>query len=254
MLSGGSAYGLDAAAGVMAYLEERGSGFDVGVARVPIVAGAVLFDLNCGDPKTRPDKAMGYEACRNSTQALRQGSVGAGTGATVGKMLGMEKAMKGGFGSVCFKLGDLLLGAVVAVNCLGDVVDSESGRIVAGARCMKSGTLLDCEASLLANYQSGFDPFKGNTTIGCIISNARLNKAEAKKLAGIAHNGYARSIRPAHTQFDGDTIFALGAGEVEADLNLLGVLAARAMQEAVLSAVMEATSLHGFTAWRDLQG
>ena len=254
LLSGGSAYGLDAAAGVMAYLEERGSGFDVGVARVPIVAGAVLFDLNCGDPRTRPDKAMGYEACRNSTQALRQGSVGAGTGATVGKMLGMEKAMKGGFGSVCFKLGDLLLGAVVAVNCLGDVVDSESGRIVAGARCMKSGTLLDCEASLLANYQSGFDPFKGNTTIGCIISNARLNKAEAKKLAGIAHNGYARSIRPAHTQFDGDTIFALGAGEVEADLNLLGVLAARAMQEAVLSAVMEATSLHGFTAWRDLQG
>ncbi len=254
LLGGGSAYGLDAAGGVMAYLEERGVGFDVGVARVPIVAGAVLFDLNCGDPKTRPDKAMGYEACLNTARPLRQGSVGAGTGATVGKMLGMEKAMKGGFGSACFKLGELLLGAVVAVNCLGDVVDPKSGLIIAGACCPESGKILDCEASLLENYQSGFDPFKGNTTIGCIISNARLNKAQAEKLAGIAHNGYARSIRPAHTQFDGDTIFALGAGEVEADLNLLGVLAARAMEEAVLNAVREATSLHGFKAWRDLQG
>ncbi len=252
VLAGGSAFGLDAAAGVMAYLEERGSGFDVGVAKVPIVAGAVLFDLHCGNPDKRPDKEMGYQACLNAMLPLREGSVGAGTGATVGKLLGMEYAMKGGFGSACIKLGELIVGAVVAVNCLGDVVDPRSGEIISGALRREDREFLNCEESLLREYQSGLDPFKGNTTIGCILTNAKMTKAQANKIASMAHNGYARTIYPAHTQFDGDTIFSLGTGEIAADTNVLGVLAARMMADAVVCAVRKATSLHGFLSRTEL--
>lgn len=250
VLAGGSAFGLDAAAGVMAYLEEQGIGFDAGVARVPIVCGAVLFDLTCGDASVRPDKAMGYQACLASEgEPFAQGSVGAGTGATVGKALGLEHAMKGGLGAYALRSGTLMVGAVVAVNCLGDVVDPATGHIVAGAR--KGSSFLDCEAGML-NQPTATNRFAGNTTIGAIITNAVLTKAQASKLASMAHDGFARTMRPAHTLVDGDTIFALSLGNVEADLSTVGLLAARTMEQAVLRAVREATTLAGFLASRDL--
>ncbi|HWR40701.1 MAG TPA: P1 family peptidase [Patescibacteria group bacterium] len=252
LLAGGSAFGLDAAAGVMAYLEERNIGFDVGVARVPIVAGAVLFDLVCGNPRIRPDKAMGYEACLQAQSGIwTEGSAGAGTGATVGKGHGMERAMKGGLGSCCFRVGDVLVGALVAVNCLGDVIDPVNGQVVAGACRRDTGELLDSEAGLMAALQGGGDPFRGNTSIGAVMTNVALTKAQAGKIASMAHNGYARTMRPAHTLYDGDTIFTLSVGDLVADVNAVGMLAARAVEGAVLSAVRQASALAGFPAWRD---
>jgi L-aminopeptidase/D-esterase-like protein len=254
VLAGGSAFGLDAAGGVMAYLEARGIGFDVGVAKVPIVCGAVLFDLVCGDAAVRPDRAMGHRACLASEhEPFAEGSVGAGTGATVGKALGLEHAMKGGLGAFACRSGALLVGAVVAVNCLGDVVDPASGRIVAGAHRTGPFAFLDCEAGMLAQA-SATNRFAGNTTIGAVVTNAALTKAQATKLASMAHDGFARTMRPAHTLVDGDTVFALSVGEVAADLSTVGLLAARAMERAVLRAVTEAAPLAGFRACRELPG
>jgi L-aminopeptidase/D-esterase-like protein len=251
-LAGGSAFGLDAGSGVMAYLEERGIGFDVGVAKVPIVTGAVLFDLVCGDPKVRPDKAMGYQACLVSESgAFAEGSVGAGTGATVGKVLGMDHAMKGGLGACCLKSGNVLVGAVVAVNCLGDVIDPSNGQILAGVHQRGPFAFLDAEAVMI-QQQAATNRFAGNTTIGAVVTNARLTKAQATKLASMAHDGFARTMRPAHTMVDGDTIFALSLGEEEMDLSTVGLLASRAMEQAVIRAITEATSLGGFRSHRDL--
>lgn len=254
LLSGGSAFGLDAAAGVMQYLEEQGAGFDVGVTKVPIVAGAVLFDLNCGDYRIRPDKAMGYAACQAaSAGVVAEGCVGAGTGATVGKIFGMQHAMKGGLGISWMAVGDLRVGAVVAVNCLGDVVNPvEGGKIIAGAFAKEPFRFLNCEQGLLAQHDKKVNRFAGNTTIGAVVTNAILTKAQANKIASMAHNGYARTIRPAHTLFDGDTIFTVATGSVTADINVVGVLAAQAVEQAVLRAVNQATSLAGFTCCRDI--
>ncbi|TWH45448.1 P1 family peptidase [Sporomusa sp. KB1] len=253
LLAGGSAFGLDAAAGVMQYLEEQGCGFDVGVTKVPIVAGAVLFDLNCGDYRIRPDKCMGYEACQAAgSQDLAEGSVGAGTGATVGKIFGAEHAMKGGIGAVCLGTGSLMVGAIVAVNCLGDIVNPINGSIVAGAFQTNPFAFLNCEEGLLAQQEKPTNRFAGNTTIGAVITNAVMTKGQATKVASMAHNGYARTIRPAHTLLDGDTIFALGTGQVVADINIVGVLAARAVEQAVIQAVTQAKSLAGVTCCREL--
>lgn len=253
LLAGGSAFGLDAAGGVMQYLEERGIGFDVGVAKVPIVAAAVLFDLPCGDAKVRPDRNMGYRAClATETEKFRTGSVGAGTGATVGKVFGMERAMKGGLGAYCLKLGDLMVGAVVAVNCLGDVVDPATGDILAGAYCKEPFRFLNSEAELLQQCGRTGNRFAGNTTIGVILTNAQLTKAQATKVSSMAHDGYARTMRPAHTMLDGDTIFTMSAGGVTADISAVGTLAAEVMARAVLSAVRDAASLAGFKAMVDL--
>ncbi len=252
LLAGGSAFGLDAAAGIMQYLEEQGSGFDVGVTKVPIVTGAVLFDLNCGDYRIRPDKSMGYAACLAARQELAEGSVGAGTGATVGKIFGMQHAMKGGIGAACLTTGKLMVGAIIAVNCLGDVVNPVDGTIVAGAFKEEPFAFLRCEDGLLAEQPGAVNRFAGNTTIGAVITNAVLTKAQAAKVASMAHNGYARTIRPAHTLFDGDTIFALGTGLVSADINMVGVLAARAVEQAVLRAVIQATALAGFKGCSDV--
>lgn len=253
LLSGGSAYGLDAAGGVMQYLEERGIGFDVGVARVPIVCGAVLFDLPCGNPRVRPDRAMGYQACLNATDAsFLQGSVGAGTGATVGKVFGMEKAMKGGLGAYAVQAGDLQVGAVVAVNCLGDVIDPTSGKIVAGAFEREPFHFLDCEMGIVEQFVGTCNRFAGNTTLGAILTNARLTKAQATKVASMAQDGYARTMRPAHSLLDGDTIFALSHGDVSADISVVGALAAKVMEQAVLQAVREAKSLAGFAAIQEI--
>ena len=253
MLSGGSAFGLDAAGGVMQYLEENGIGFDVGVARVPIVAAAVLFDLPCGDARVRPDKIMGYQACRAAeSERFLSGSVGAGTGATVGKVFGMEFAMKGGLGSYCVKLGELMVGAVVAVNCLGDVIDPADGQIVAGAFQSEPFRFLNSEVGLLQQCEMTGNRFAGNTTIGVILTNAALTKAQATKTASMAHDGYARTMRPAHTMLDGDTIFTLSVGDVQADVSAVGALASHVMAQAVLSAVRAATPLAGFVTMGDL--
>jgi L-aminopeptidase/D-esterase-like protein len=252
-LAGGSAFGLDAAAGIMQYLEERGLGFDVQVTRVPIVCGAALFDLALGDHRIRPDKEMGYQACINAeTGDSIQGNVGAGAGASLGKIHGMARSMKSGLGSYAIKEKDLKVGAVVAVNCLGHVMDPGTGEILAGPLGEDMKTVEDTEAIMLNAFSNKKNLFSGNTTIGVVATNARFNKTEATKLASMAQNGYARTIRPAHTMFDGDTIFAMSTGPVQADLSVVGFLAARAMEQAVIAAVKNARSLCGLKCFADL--
>ena len=254
MFTGGSAFGLDAAAGVMEYLEERGIGFDVQVTKVPIVCGAALFDLTIGDYRVRPDKKMGYQACVNSGSSdVKQGNVGAGTGATVGKILGMEHAMKSGMGSYALQAGELKVGAIVAVNCLGDVLDPVTGEKLAGPLNEDILTIADTEEIMVKSYADKKDLFSGNTTIGIVVTNAAFTKAQANKLASMAQNGYARTMRPAHSMFDGDTIFAMSTGFVEADLTVVGFLAARAMERAVVAAVKNAEPLCGLKCYADLK-
>ncbi len=253
VLAGGSAFGLDAAAGVMQYLEERKVGFDVQVTKVPIVCGAALFDLLIGDYRIRPDKAMGYEACLDARPGnCRQGSIGAGTGATVGKILGMGRAMKSGLGSYALRIDELVVGAMVAVNCLGDVVDPLSGRKLAGLLNDDMLTLSDTEEIMIRSHSEKKDLFSGNTTIGIIATNAAFTKAQATKLASMAQNGYARTMRPAHSMYDGDTIFAMATGPVAADLSVVGLLAARVMERAVIAAVKNALSLCGLKCCNDI--
>ncbi len=252
-LAGGSAFGLDAAAGIMAFLEGHGVGFDVGVTRVPVVCGAVLFDLLLGDHRIRPDRDMGYRACEAAARGpVPQGSVGAGAGATIGKIRGMERAVKSGIGSGACRGGDLQVGALVAVNALGDVVDPASGRRVGGLRREDGVGWEDTEELMIASGAPTGNLFGGNTTIGVVATNARFSKAQARKLASMAHDGYARTLRPASAMVDGDTIFVLATGRVEADLTTVGILAARAVAQAVVRAVRSATSMAGVPAVRDL--
>jgi len=254
MLAGGSAFGLDAAAGVMQYLEEKGIGFDVHVTRVPIVCAAVLFDLTIGNYRIRPDKKMGYQACINAdSKDAAQGNVGAGTGATVGKILGMERSMKSGLGSYALQVGDLKVGALVAVNCLGNVIDPVTGEKLAGPLDEDMLTVTDTEEIMIKSYSEKKDLFSSNTTIGIVATNAAFTKAQAAKLASMAQNGYARTMRPAHSMFDGDTIFALSTGSIEADLTVAGFLAARAMERAVIAAVKNTESLCGLKCYADLK-
>ncbi len=254
VLTGGSAFGLDAAAGVMEYLEERGAGFDVQVTRVPIVCAAALFDLTIGSWRIRPDKAMGYQACLNAGKSpFGQGNVGAGTGATVGKILGMERAMKSGLGSYALQAGCLKVGALVAVNCLGDVLDPLTGEKLAGPLNEDMLTLADTEEIMIKSYSEKKDLFSGNTTIGIVVTNAAFTKAQASKMASMAQNGYARTMRPAHSMFDGDTIFTMATGLIEADLTVTGFLAARAMERAVVAAVKNAESLCNLKCYNDLK-
>jgi len=245
MLAGGSAFGLDAASGAMRYLEERGIGIDVGVAKVPIVPAAVLFDLDSGDPRIRPDADAGYQACvAASANPPAEGSVGAGAGATVGKLFGRQRAMKGGLGSAALTVDGLTVGAIVAVNAVGDVTDPATGRVLAGARSADGGSLLDTRAALLAG-ELPVAPLEGTaTTIGCVATDAVLTKAQAQRIARQAHDGLARTINPVHTSYDGDTLFALGTGAAErpGNLLLLGVLAAEVVAIAVQRAVMIANA------------
>jgi len=236
-LCGGSAYGLEAASGVMEYCEERGIGLPVGVGIVPIVPAAVLFDLACGSPSVRPDKAMGYAACTAADSEPAWGRVGAGTGATVGKVAGRAFSMPGGIGTASITLPNgCTVAAVAAVNALGDVVD-EAGRILAGART-EDGAFLNCQRLMLSGAGSAALPGT-NTTLGVVATTAKLDKAQANRLASVAHDGYARAIRPVHTQSDGDTIFALSYGQDEADFTCLCAAAAEVMAAAIRSAVTE---------------
>ncbi|NLJ79052.1 MAG: P1 family peptidase [Tissierellia bacterium] len=251
LLSGGSAFGLDAASGVMKYLEEKGVGFDVQVAKVPIVCGAVLFDLIIGDPNIRPDFNMGYEACVDATDVkCPSGNIGAGMGATVGKLLGPERAMKGGLGSHGIQVGDLKVAALVAVNCLGDVVDPDTGQILAGLLDEHGRDPIGTEDILLKGHIDGINSFNGNTTIGVIATNASLTKAGANKVASMAHNGCGRTIRPSHTLLDGDTIFTMATGEVKGDVNMVGMLASMVMERAIIDGIESAKSLYGFKSYR----
>jgi L-aminopeptidase/D-esterase-like protein len=253
-LSGGSAFGLDATAGVMQYLEERKVGFDVQVTKVPIVCAAALFDLTIGDYRIRPDKAMGYQACLNAVSTeCKQGTIGAGTGATVGKILGMHRAMKSGLGCYALEAKGLKVGALVAVNCLGDVVDPLSGKRLAGPLNEDMQTLGDTEEIMIGSYSDKKNLFSGNTTIGVVTTNATFTKAQVTKLASMAQNGYARTMRPAHSMYDGDTIFAMSTGSVEADLSVVGLLAARVMERAVIAAIKNAESLCGLRCYTDLK-
>lgn len=246
LLAGGSAFGLDAAGGVMRYLEERGIGVDVGVTRVPLVCQSDLFDLTVADAHTRPDAAMAYEACVNAeTGNYRDGNYGAGTGATVGKLLGMEHCMKSGIGSYAVQVGNLQIGAVVAVNAVGDVYDYENGRKIAGLLAADGKTFLDSELAALQAIEAQAEKFVGNTTLGVILTNARLDKAHLCKIAGMAHDGYARAIRPVHTSMDGDSIYAVSLGDVPADMDVVGTLAARVMAKAIVRAVQAAEPAYG---------
>jgi L-aminopeptidase/D-esterase-like protein len=249
VLSGGSAYGLDAAGGVVKYLEEIGSGFRVGPLVVPIVPAAVLFDLFIGDPYVRPDADMGYLAASNATDGpVPEGSVGAGTGATVGKINGMACSVKSGQGSAALKKDDLIVAALVVVNAFGDIYN-EDGALLAGPRNPDTGRM-DKTVDLMMD--KGSEGFPGNTTLGVVATNASFESAELAKICCLAHDGLARSIWPVHTMWDGDTIFALSKGSVDADLNLASLMAAEAVATAVRRAVLNAVSLGDVLSLRDL--
>jgi L-aminopeptidase/D-esterase-like protein len=256
VLSGGSAFGLESATGVVRYLEEKGVGFPVGVGKVPIVPAAILFDLGLGDWTIRPDAKAGYEAAQAATAGpVAEGSVGAGAGATVGKLFGAPAAMKGGIGTASIRLpGGAVVAALVAVNAWGDVVDPASGRLLAGARTPDGKGIRGAVDALVSGEKPG-RPLRGeNTTIGVVATNVALTKAEATKVARSAHDGLARTIRPVHTPWDGDTLFALSAGAVALDQAplVVGVLAAEAVARAVVRAVTTATGVPGFPSAADL--
>ncbi len=254
MLSGGSAYGLDSCSGAMKYLEEKGIGFDVGVGTVPIVCGAALFDLVVGDSKCRPDKEMGYAACVASEKnEPLQGNVGAGTGATVGKYLGVKRLMKSGLGIYAVSVGDVQCAAIVAVNALGDVLDINTGKRIAGILNEDMTKIANTEEIMIKEMQENRNVFNGNTTIGCIVTNAKLTKTQANKIASITHNGYARAIKPVHTTADGDSIFVMSTGEVQVSTDSLGVLATHVMTKAINNAVINAKSAYGIKAACDLK-
>ena len=248
VLAGGSAFGLDAASGVMRWLDERGFGLQVGPARVPIVPAAILFDLWVGDASIRPDAAAGYAACEAaSTEPVAEGNVGAGSGATVGKLFGIQRAMRGGIGSASVTVGGITVGALVAVNAIGDVIDPSTGQTVAGARTADGSALLGTMHALLRGDLPLLLQAGAATTLGVVATDAVLTKVQANKLAQMAHDGLARTINPVHTMSDGDTVFALatGASGKTAHLTLLGALGAEVMAAAVLRAVRAATRLSG---------
>jgi L-aminopeptidase/D-esterase-like protein len=253
LLAGGSAFGLDAAGGVMRYLEERDIGYATPFAKVPIVPAAILFDLRLGDASIRPDAEAGYQSCVNAQSGrIDEGSVGAGAGATIGK-IGPGKPMKGGIGTSSIKLANgIVVGALVAVNAMGNVIDPSNGEVIAGAR-LPDGSFVN----ILDWFRSGHTmarPASDNTIIGVVATNARFTKAQAKKIAQMAHDGIARAINPAHTPNDGDTMFAMATGNsaVGADVGSIGSLAAEAVVEAILRGVQRATGVPGYPSYKDV--
>jgi L-aminopeptidase/D-esterase-like protein len=263
VLAGGSAFGLDAASGVVRWLDEKGFGYDARVAKVPIVPAAILFDLGVGDARIRPTADCGYAAAQAATDApVAEGSIGAGAGATVGKMGGPSRSMKAGIGSAAIVLPNgLVVAALVAVNAVGDIIDPATGKVVAGVRGPDGKGFADARVLLRSGALTRPSsppptPRPGeNTTIGVVATNAILTKVEAAKMAQMAHDGFARAISPVHTPGDGDTIFALATGTLpgEGNAGLVGALAAEAMADAIVRAATQATGLTGFPAVRDLQ-
>lgn len=254
LLSGGSAFGLDAAGGVMRFLEERGIGFDTGVAKVPLVCQSCIFDLAIGRMDVRPDAAMAYRACESaSREPLENGCVGGGTGSCVGKYRGREYAMKTGIGTYAVQAGEIKVGAVVVLNALGDVFDIDTGEQIAGMRTEDGRGLRSSERELWKDAGRIRDLFTGNTTIGAVLTNGAFGKAELGKIAAMAHNGYARAIRPVHTTADGDSIYALSTGALSADLNAVGSLAAYVMGKAINRAAEAAVPMFGLPSLSSLR-
>jgi L-aminopeptidase/D-esterase-like protein len=264
VLSGGSAFGLDAAGGVMKYLEERKIGFNTGAAKVPIVPSAILYDLNLGRADIRPDSTMGYKAAASTSSAPPdEGNIGVGTGASVGKMFGLNLATKSGVGTASMEVsGDVIVGALVAVNAWGDVVDPVTNEIIAGLRSGKVGLLKvggrDRFADTLTMMKKpversllGFAS-RANTVIGVVATNAKLTKAQATKVAQMAHDGIARTIRPAHTMFDGDVVFALSTGSRKADVNIVGAFAVEVVARAIVNAVKSSKDAGGLPGFMGL--
>lgn len=254
MLSGGSAYGLNAASGIMKYLEEKELGMDVTVCRVPIVVGAVIFDLAVGDPHCRPDLEMGYEACKNSkTEDTSMGCIGAGTGATVGKILGDDFSMKSGIGQASIQIGNLKIAALTVLNAFGDIYDAEKGIQIAGVYSREEKKFLDT-MKIYEEKTANYNAFNRatNTTISIVATNAKLTKANCNKISQMAHDGYARSIEPVHTMFDGDTIFTIATGEVEADISFVGMTAAKVISRAISNAVYSSKTTKGLISYEDI--
>ena len=255
VLGGGSAFGLGAADGVMKYLEEKQIGFDVGVTKVPLVVQSDIFDLTVGDPFTRPDAAMGYEAAKAAMEApnYRDGNYGVGCGATVGKIGGMETCMKTGIGSYAVQIGELQIGALVVVNALGDVFDWKTGKQVAGLLTEDKTALRSTSEHMKGSLEVVENRFVGNTTLAVVVTNAAFQKAQLCKIAGMAQDGYARSIRPVHTSADGDSIYAVSVGNVAADQDVIGILAAEVVSEAILRAAEKAESAYGYPSAAELR-
>ncbi|WBW50790.1 P1 family peptidase [Peptoniphilus equinus] len=249
-LCGGSAFGLDAVSGVVKYLEEQGLGMDTGFYKVPIVPGAVIFDLAIGRADVHPDFAMGYQAC-TAIDNDRQGLVGAGMGATVGKALGNAHAVKSGLGQASLQAGELIVSSLTVLNAFGDIYDSERHRQIAGVH--DKGHFLDTVDILKEKAKEGYDAFKGrNTTLSIVATNGKLSKVQLNKVAQMAHDGYARGIDPVHTMFDGDTIFAVATGDVVCDNTLVGVLAARCIARSIANAIYAAQSAGGVQSYHEL--
>jgi L-aminopeptidase/D-esterase-like protein len=256
VLSGGSAFGLDASSGVMRFLEQQGIGFDTRVAKVPIVPSAVLFDLNVGDrSNVRPDAESGYRAAKAASDGpVAQGNVGAGTGATVGKLGGYSRAMKGGIGTKAIGLQNgLVVAALVAVNAVGDIIDPRTARVIAGMRTTDGRHLADARTAITSGFRSEA-PIGTNTTIGVVATNAKLTKSQITKVAQMAHDGLAKAIFPAHTPMDGDTMFAISTGtwDGEPDLLTIGALAVEVTAESIVNAVRNAESIPGYPAAREM--
>lgn len=245
LLGGGSAYGLDAAGGIMKYLEEKGKGVQVGDTVVPIVPGSCIFDLSCASSKVRPDATMGYEACLDSENNVeRQGNVGGGTGATVGKFMGPELSMKAGLGSCAVEINGLKIGAIVIVNAIGDVYEVDSQKELAGLLSFDKTRMVSSEEEIF-KMMSLAAASPQNTTIGAVITNAKMDKAQANKLARMASNGIARTIRPVNTSMDGDSMYALSVGDMEFNQDILGSLASYVTAKAINNAVINADEAYG---------
>jgi L-aminopeptidase/D-esterase-like protein len=256
VLAGGSAYGLGAANGVMRYLEQNGIGYDTRYALVPLVVQSDIYDLSVGDASIRPDADMGYEAARRAMEDpnYKDGNYGAGCGATVGKYAGMDYCMKSGIGSYAIQIGELKIGAVVVLNALGDVYDWKTGRQIAGMLNEEKDGLRSTAEYMRQSYTVVDNKFTGNTTICVVFTNARFEKAQLCKIAGMAHDGYARSINPVHTSADGDSIYAVSIGDIAADQDMVGAMAAEVVSEAIIRAVENAEGAYGFPALRDMAG
>lgn len=253
LFSGGSAFGLDAAGGVMRYLEERDIGHETMVAKVPIVPAAIIFDLNIGNSKIRPGTEEGYRAClAASNKKVAEGCVGAGTGATVGKILGIDKATKGGLGTASQKIGGgIIVAALVVVNAIGDVIDPRTGKILAGPRHQQNKGFLSTNEILKQAYGKQ-DSVPANTTLGLVATNAALNKEQVNKVAQMAQDGVARAITPSHTMHDGDVMFALSLGEKVSDVTIVGSVAAEVVADAIVRAIQQAETIGGVTAAKDM--
>lgn len=250
VLSGGSAFGLDASSGVMKYLEEKNVGFDTGIIKVPIVSSAVIFDLGLGNPHIRPDLNMGYLASKNSNNKdYSQGNVGAGAGASVGKILGKKFSMKSGLGSASVILGDLVVSAMVVVNAVGDVYNLK-GKKIAGVYDYENSKFLDSIEIMKSGYINTLEGV--NTTIGVVATNAILTKGQSNKVAEMAHNALAKRIMPVHTTFDGDTVFSLSTNKVEADVNLVGTLGIEAMEKAIVNSILSSKGVDNLFSFEDL--